>query len=158
MRESPAEKLIDLLRNAGAEVSYHDPHVPEFDGLEPRVAARARAPTTASRSSPRIPSIDYADVVRRARLVVDFRNATRGVEVDGQGLEAVSRSRRASAGGLGYWGPNLARNFDELADLAWLCDLDPELRDAVRATATRRRAATAELRRAARRRRRSTRS
>jgi predicted dehydrogenase len=31
--------------------------------------------------------------------------------------------------GLGYWGPNLARNFDDLADLAWLCDLDPELRE-----------------------------
>jgi predicted dehydrogenase len=31
--------------------------------------------------------------------------------------------------GLGYWGPNLARNFDELADLTWLCDLSPELRE-----------------------------
>ncbi len=31
--------------------------------------------------------------------------------------------------GLGYWGPNLARNFDELAELAWLCDLSPELRE-----------------------------
>jgi predicted dehydrogenase len=30
--------------------------------------------------------------------------------------------------GLGYWGPNLTRNFDELADLRWLCDLDPDLR------------------------------
>ena len=30
--------------------------------------------------------------------------------------------------GLGYWGPNLARNFDQLADLAWLCDFDEELR------------------------------
>ena len=30
--------------------------------------------------------------------------------------------------GLGYWGPNLARNFDDLAELRWLCDLDPELR------------------------------
>ena len=29
--------------------------------------------------------------------------------------------------GLGYWGPNLARNFDELADLSWVCDLDSEL-------------------------------
>jgi predicted dehydrogenase len=26
--------------------------------------------------------------------------------------------------GLNYWGPNLARNFDDLADLTWLCDLD----------------------------------
>ena len=30
--------------------------------------------------------------------------------------------------GLGYWGPNLARNFDDLADLAWLCDLSKENR------------------------------
>jgi predicted dehydrogenase len=29
--------------------------------------------------------------------------------------------------GLGHWGPNLARNFDDLADLAWLCDLSPDL-------------------------------
>ncbi len=28
--------------------------------------------------------------------------------------------------GLGYWGKNLARNFDELADLRWLCDASPE--------------------------------
>jgi predicted dehydrogenase len=31
--------------------------------------------------------------------------------------------------GLGYWGPNLARNFDELGALAALCDLDAELRE-----------------------------
>jgi predicted dehydrogenase len=30
--------------------------------------------------------------------------------------------------GLGYWGPNLARNFDELGTLVALCDLDAELR------------------------------
>ena len=29
-RESPALKLIELLRNAGSEVAYHDPHVPEL--------------------------------------------------------------------------------------------------------------------------------
>ena len=32
--------------------------------------------------------------------------------------------------GLGYWGKNLVRNFDELAELTWLCDTEPELRDA----------------------------
>jgi predicted dehydrogenase len=31
--------------------------------------------------------------------------------------------------GLGYWGPNLARNFDDLANLAWLCDVSPDLVD-----------------------------
>jgi predicted dehydrogenase len=32
--------------------------------------------------------------------------------------------RRVAVVGLGHWGPNLARNFAELADLAWLCDTD----------------------------------
>jgi predicted dehydrogenase len=36
--------------------------------------------------------------------------------------------------GLNYWGPNLVRNFDELAELAWVCDLDP---DHLRPTAAR---------------------
>lgn len=36
---------------------------------------------------------------------------------------------RVAVAGLGYWGPNLARNFDDLAELAWLCDLDPGKRE-----------------------------
>jgi predicted dehydrogenase len=35
---------------------------------------------------------------------------------------------RVGVAGLGYWGPNLARNFDDLAELVWLCDLDEEHR------------------------------
>jgi predicted dehydrogenase len=31
--------------------------------------------------------------------------------------------------GLNYWGPNLVRNFDDLAELTWACDLDEKLRD-----------------------------
>ena len=34
---------------------------------------------------------------------------------------------RVGLAGLGYWGPNLARNFDQLADLAWLSDLDEDV-------------------------------
>ena len=34
---------------------------------------------------------------------------------------------RIGHAGLGYWGPNLARNFASLADLRWLCDLSPDL-------------------------------
>jgi UDP-N-acetyl-D-glucosamine dehydrogenase len=77
-RESPAEKLIELLQNAGAEIAYHDAHVPEFDGmrstaLEPEAYDCVVIVTAHS-------NIDYADVVRRARIVVDFRNATKGQE------------------------------------------------------------------------------
>jgi UDP-N-acetyl-D-glucosamine dehydrogenase len=77
-RETPAEKLVELLRNAGADVAYHDPHVPEFDGmcsapLEPE-SYHCVAIVTAHNA------IDYADVVERAGVVVDFRNATKGIE------------------------------------------------------------------------------
>jgi predicted dehydrogenase len=32
--------------------------------------------------------------------------------------------------GLGHWGKNLVRNFDDLAQLRWLCDVSPEQREA----------------------------
>jgi predicted dehydrogenase len=34
---------------------------------------------------------------------------------------------RIGHAGLGYWGPNLVRNFGALADVRWLCDLSPDL-------------------------------
>jgi predicted dehydrogenase len=34
---------------------------------------------------------------------------------------------RIGHAGLGYWGPNVARNFAELGELRWLCDLSPDL-------------------------------
>src|SRR5438876_5469840 len=82
MRESPAEKLIHLLKNAGADVAYHDPHVPEFDGmssvaLEPESYDCVAIVTNHS-------GIDYRDVVRRGSVIVDFRNATKGHGVDGK--------------------------------------------------------------------------
>ena len=33
---------------------------------------------------------------------------------------------RVAVAGLGYWGPNLVRNFDGMSELAWLCDVDRE--------------------------------
>jgi UDP-N-acetyl-D-glucosamine dehydrogenase len=82
MRESPAEKLIHLLRKAGGDVSYHDPHVAEFDGmtsstLDPEAYDCIVIVTNHS-------GIDYADLVRRGKVIVDFRNATKGNEVDGK--------------------------------------------------------------------------
>ena len=82
MRETPAEKLIHLLKNAGADVSYHDPYVPSFDGmtsvaLEPESYDCVAIVTNHS-------GIDYGDVVARGNVIVDFRNATKGHEVDGK--------------------------------------------------------------------------
>jgi UDP-N-acetyl-D-glucosamine dehydrogenase len=74
VRESPAEKIIYLLRKAGSEVVYHDPHVAEFDGLrsvEYRPEDYDCVVIVTAHTS-----IDYDDLVERAQLVVDLRNAT----------------------------------------------------------------------------------
>ena len=78
LRESPALKLVELLRDEGAEVSYHDPHVSELPdhGLTsvdldgPVGKADCVAIVTAHSG------IDYAELAEKAQLVVDFRNAT----------------------------------------------------------------------------------
>jgi UDP-N-acetyl-D-glucosamine dehydrogenase len=74
VRESPAEKIVELLRKAGAEVSYHDPHVDEFDGL--RSVAYAPESYDCVVIVTAHTSIDYEDLVERAQIVVDLRNAT----------------------------------------------------------------------------------
>jgi len=74
VRESPAEKIIKLLQKAGAEVAYHDPHVPEFDGL--RSAGYAPQEYDCVVIVTAHTTIDYDDLVERAQLVVDLRNAT----------------------------------------------------------------------------------
>jgi UDP-N-acetyl-D-glucosamine dehydrogenase len=81
-RETPAEKLMHLLRSAGAIVAYHDPHVPAFDGmtssaLEPEEYDCVAIVTNHS-------SIDYDELVRRGSVIVDFRNATKGIEAPGK--------------------------------------------------------------------------
>jgi len=82
MRESPALKMIHLLRALGADVSYHDPHVPELIDLE-----LSSAPLEESLAAADLvcivtahPSIDYGEVVERSSLVLDFRGVTRGIQ------------------------------------------------------------------------------
>jgi UDP-N-acetyl-D-glucosamine dehydrogenase len=78
LRESPALKLIELLREEGAELSYHDPHVPDLPehgltstSLDGAVDAADCVAIVTAHSG-----IDYDALAERARLVVDFRNAT----------------------------------------------------------------------------------
>ena len=74
VRESPALKIISLLRNAGADVSFHDPHVDRVDDLvsvayEPGNYDCVVIVTDHS-------DIDYDALVDDAKLIVDLRNAT----------------------------------------------------------------------------------
>jgi UDP-N-acetyl-D-glucosamine dehydrogenase len=84
-RESPALKLIELLRKGGAEVAYHDPHVPKLPALglesQPLEPGTYDCVTIVTAHS----SVDYEQLVEDAKLVVDFRNATgRTGRVDGK--------------------------------------------------------------------------
>jgi UDP-N-acetyl-D-glucosamine dehydrogenase len=86
LRESPALVVIDMLRQAGAKVEYNDPYFPAI--------GRGRHYDLGMRSTPLAElgrfdcvvivtdhsSYDYAAIVRESRLVVDSRNATRGIE------------------------------------------------------------------------------
>jgi UDP-N-acetyl-D-glucosamine dehydrogenase len=84
MRESPALKLIQLLVNAGSDVSYHDPHVPQFEehGLEMSSVELDPGAYDCVVIVTDHHSIDYAKIVEDAQVVVDLRNATRGIESD----------------------------------------------------------------------------
>jgi UDP-N-acetyl-D-glucosamine dehydrogenase len=81
IRESPALKIIHLLRGLGADVSYHDPHVPDLPDL-----ALSSAPLEESMAAADLvciltahPSLDYQRVVDDSSLVLDFRGVTRGI-------------------------------------------------------------------------------
>jgi UDP-N-acetyl-D-glucosamine dehydrogenase len=76
VRESPAKKIVELLHKGGAEVSYHDPHVEEFDGM--RSADYAPESYEGVVIVTAHTYLDNADLVERAQVVVDLRNATGG--------------------------------------------------------------------------------
>jgi UDP-N-acetyl-D-glucosamine dehydrogenase len=84
-RESPALKIIQLLQQKGAEVSYNDPHVP-------RIHLAAGDLKSVELSRQRLTSMDcvviaadhtcydIAEVVAHAKLVVDTRGVTRALK------------------------------------------------------------------------------
>ncbi len=82
VRESPALDIIELLREGGAEVSYHDPFVEHIDhgpvdlasvALDDAALAAADAVVVVTDHT----SIDWERVADRASLVLDARNAVR---------------------------------------------------------------------------------
>ncbi len=83
IRESPAAEIIELLQQAGAKVSYHDPHVSRFPAMRRYRIDLESVPLTAETLSSsdcvvivtEHDAIDYDQIGRCAPLVVDTRNA-----------------------------------------------------------------------------------
>jgi UDP-N-acetyl-D-glucosamine dehydrogenase len=78
-RESPALKILALLRGLGGDVCFHDPHVQTI--AEPRLSSvpleQALADADLAVIVTAHPDVDHDLVARRARLVVDLRGVTR---------------------------------------------------------------------------------
>ncbi len=82
IRESPALKIIMLLRQLGADVCYHDPHVghlAEF-GLDSRSLDDAVGDADLTLIVTAHPGIDHELLAQRSRLLVDLRGVTRSLE------------------------------------------------------------------------------
>lgn len=85
VRESPALDVIKLLQNAGAEVKYNDPFVPSIR-MDNSVMKSVKLTKLLLQNSDCVAVLtdhsdyDYGFIVRNAQLVMDTRNATKGVK------------------------------------------------------------------------------
>ena len=81
LREAPALKIIRQLRELGADIAYHDPHVPELTehGLTSVDLDAGLGSADIVCIVTAHPEVDHERVVREAKLVVDFRGVTRGM-------------------------------------------------------------------------------
>jgi len=85
IRESPGVEIINILKNKGARVDYHDPHIPTFSGMRryPHLALK-RVELTEEKLQEYDCAViitDHSDynyewIVEHSNLVVDTRNAT----------------------------------------------------------------------------------
>jgi UDP-N-acetyl-D-glucosamine dehydrogenase len=98
-RESPSAEIIELLRDKGAEVSYHDPHIPTYPSMRKyRIDLKSVDLTEANLKATDCvliltdhDAVDYANIARHATLVVDSRNAMARVPA-GTGKARVVKS------------------------------------------------------------------
>jgi UDP-N-acetyl-D-glucosamine dehydrogenase len=88
LRESPALTIIELLQKEGAAVSYHDPYFP-FIGKGRKYDLQMKCSDLNDLGQYDCvlivtdhSDIDYRRIVQESQLVVDTRNATKGIKSD----------------------------------------------------------------------------
>jgi UDP-N-acetyl-D-glucosamine dehydrogenase len=85
LRESPALTIIELLHKEGAEVTYNDPHIPSIGKGRKYDLQMKSLPLDRLQEYDCVlivtdhSSYDYRRIVEESQLVVDSRNATRGI-------------------------------------------------------------------------------
>jgi UDP-N-acetyl-D-glucosamine dehydrogenase len=91
IRESPALKIVSLLQAQGANVGYHDPHVPALEqfALQSEPLSELLAESDVVVVVTAHPQVDHAAVAAQARVLVDLRGVTRGVGRSAAALTAA---------------------------------------------------------------------
>jgi UDP-N-acetyl-D-glucosamine dehydrogenase len=85
LRESPSLTIIELLQKQGAQVSYHDPYFPtigkgrKYDLQMTRSSLDHLGQYDCALIVTDHSDYDYRKIVRESQLVVDTRNATKGI-------------------------------------------------------------------------------
>ena len=86
LRESPSLTILELLREKGAQVAYNDPYFPSVGRGRHYDLNMTSTPLSDLGQFDAVvivtdhSSYDYRAIVEQAQLVVDTRNATRGIE------------------------------------------------------------------------------
>ncbi len=80
IRESPALKVLEVLKSRGANVVYHDPYVPELRALALRNTPLPEALKDADVAVlvTAHPDTDYLQIAEQVPLFVDLRGVTHG--------------------------------------------------------------------------------
>lgn len=84
-RESPALVVYELLTNLGAEVKFYDPHVKSIESGNAVVSSQDLLDKELLQSADIViittghTSVDYGFVVKNSDLILDTRNATKGI-------------------------------------------------------------------------------
>jgi UDP-N-acetyl-D-glucosamine dehydrogenase len=86
LRESPSLTIIESLREKGAQVAYNDPYFPTVGRGRHYALNMTNTPLTNLDQYDAVviitdhTSYDYSAIVEQAQLVVDTRNATKGID------------------------------------------------------------------------------
>jgi UDP-N-acetyl-D-glucosamine dehydrogenase len=93
LRESPALRIMEIVKERGGRVAYHDPYIPEI--LPTREHASLQGMNSVSFDEATVSkfdavlittdhsNVDYASLVSWSKLVIDTRNATKNVHRGG---------------------------------------------------------------------------
>lgn len=87
LRESPVLKIIDILLQEEAEISYNDPYIPNFrqngrDYVSKEVTPQALSEADIVIITTDHSNYDYPEVVAHSQLILDTRNACAGIKSD----------------------------------------------------------------------------